>query len=203
MPKRRRPGDREGAAPAPPSFVVTSTDAEARHRAEAALLRVTRTNDLSSAFAAAAGATVRSPRKRGRKGRSRQQIERVAGLFENMTSSWPGTPCRPVYVRTDHLDVLLDHASDVVAFTREDDRPAVPLRPGDVRESPLPLPEAASFVPDCDVPMRAADALRNVARYLGVSQRQAWDVLSAESRRREREGQPPLRLPRRPRPAAV
>jgi hypothetical protein len=50
------------------------------------------------------------------------------------------------------------------------------------------------FVTDCPVPMPPGDALRNFARYTGMTQRAAWELLD---RVRKTQGMQ-LRLPPRP-----
>lgn len=113
------------------------------------------------------GKTLRSlglKRGPGRPKLSDRERERIVQLYENMTTA-PG-PCRPQYVRNaTHLDLLFENAAGCLA--------------GEWRE----IPEAAVFVPDCDVPMSPEDALRNVGRYLGLSRRsRIHDLLSELSR---------------------
>lgn len=100
----------------------------------------------------------------GRPRLSERERERIAGLYENMTTA-PG-PCRPQYFRNaTHLDELFTAQVDFAEGG-----------PGD-------LPADAFFVPDCDVPMSPEDALRNVGRYLGLTQRaRLHDLLSELSR---------------------
>jgi hypothetical protein len=155
----------------PPDFVVTSTDAADLTRMRARDKNAERVlRDTGDPWAALAVLGIKGKRP-GRRPRTRQESERVAGLFINMCTA-PG-PCRPNYPRTpERLDLLLSTAAEAIDAQREG--------------RPIPaLPDAALFVPDRDVPMEPPDALRNTAMYLGgVGLRQAWEVLHAERKYR-------------------
>jgi len=123
---------------------------------------------------------VRKQRSAGKPGLTARERERVADLYENMTTA-PG-PCRPQYARTPtRLDLLYENAASWIDYQRTGEK------------RPPEIPSEAVFVPDCDVPMSLEDALRNVGRYLGHrSRRRTHDLLSDLSRTVR-----PLRLPPR------
>ncbi|MCC6642739.1 MAG: hypothetical protein IT386_16385 [Deltaproteobacteria bacterium] len=112
----------------------------------------------------------------GRRGRSRQELDRIVGLYLNMrTTDYGG---RPRYGRGERHDLLFRMAAG-----------------DDV---------SAEFVfePDTDPPMSKTDALRNVAAYLAVSPRQAWEILAREAKRPPQADREPFTLadlPPRPR----
>lgn len=171
-----------------PALLVVSEHAEEVSRLRARLALAERTlRQTGDPWAALDVLGIK--RERGKKGRSRQELDRIVGLYINMRSA-PG-PCRPRYVRSpERLDLLFQLSAETVKAQRNG--------------TPLPAPpEAAFFVPDCDVPMSSADALRNVAAYLGVTLRRAHDLLTEESKKPAREGISQLDakrdLPARPR----
>jgi hypothetical protein len=157
-----------------PPYLVTSEGAERLHRLEARVARAKRvlrqTEDPWTALRELGilaevkvrevkvrdGGVERTVRvtsgPRGRRGRSDQELRRIAGLHENMMTAPPG---RPRYSRTERLDLLLEEAAQWVAYQ------------GDRGPRPEDNPEAF-FVPDCDVPMTKLDADRNLAAYLGM-----------------------------------
>ena len=90
MAKPRRPRDRGARAQSRPPNLVTSKDAEELARSRATIANARRlliADDHSGALAVLSGTEPSS--KKGRKGRSGQEIKQLAGMYENMMSA----PC--------------------------------------------------------------------------------------------------------------
>jgi hypothetical protein len=132
--------------------------------------------------------------KPGRRGRSRQELDQIVGLYTNLRTTANGR-----YFRGEREDLSFRFAAAVLTARvrhRVASDAAVSAAMGKAAYDEL------CFTPDTEAPMSAGDALRNVAKYLGVSRRQAWEILAREAKRPPREGLSSLDvlgLPPRPR----
>jgi hypothetical protein len=147
-----------------PRWLVTSKDAEELARRQGKLEEARRVlRQTGDPWAALKVLGLTKPTKAGRTGRSKQELERLVGLYQNMTSA-PG-PDRPLYARTERMDLLYAESAAWVEY--QGGRGPYPGSPD---------PDGY-YEPDADVPMGPKDALRNVAAYMGVGIRHAYETL--------------------------